>query len=114
VPIARAGAGGEVREAAARLAAGLEAFQEMLLRRAAAFRDSRTAVADSWPAFTAAARSGRASALHRGQRSCEAAIKAGTGATPPIPSEVPDGHGTCVRCGAPSACGRRVPFARAY
>jgi prolyl-tRNA synthetase len=85
----------------------------MLLRRAAAFRGSRTAVADSWPAFTAAARSGRASALHRGQRSCEAAIKAGTGATPRvIPREGPDGHGTCVRCGAPSACGRRVLFAR--
>jgi prolyl-tRNA synthetase len=69
----------------------------------------------SWPEFTEAVATGWARALHCGQPRCEEAIKAETGATPRcIPSEAPDESGTCVRCNAPSAYGKRVLFGRAY
>jgi prolyl-tRNA synthetase len=101
--------------AAERLAGELAAFQAMLARRAADFRDSRTAVTDSWPGFAAAVAAGWALALHCGEAACEAEIKAETTATPRcIPLAGEPEHGPCVRCSKASAYGKRVIFARAY
>ena len=93
----------------------LAAFQEMLARRAAGFRDEHTAVVNSWPEFAAAVAVGWALALHCGDQACEDEIKAETTATArciPLSGE-PD-QGTCIRCGKPSAYGKRLIFARAY
>jgi prolyl-tRNA synthetase len=98
-----------------RLAAELAAFQVMLARRAADFRDEHTASADSWPEFAAAVAVGWALALHCGEQACEDEIKAETTATPRcIPLAGQPEQGTCVRCGKPSAYGTRLIFARAY
>jgi prolyl-tRNA synthetase len=97
------------------LAAELDAFQAFLLKRATDFRDSHIVTVNSWPEFIEAAETGWASALHCGQPSCEDEIKAETGATPRcIPNEAPAESGTCVRCNAPSAYGKRVLFGRSY
>jgi prolyl-tRNA synthetase len=97
------------------LSAALVVFQRLLFQRAADFRESRTATANSWPEFTEAVAGGWARALHCGQASCEDDIKAETAATPRcIPGEAPAESGTCVRCNAPSAYGKRVLFGRAY
>jgi prolyl-tRNA synthetase len=97
------------------LAAALDDFQTFLLQRAADFRESRTATVNSWPEFREAVAVGWARALHCGQPSCEEEIKAETAATPRcVPSEAPAESGTCVRCNAPSAYGKRVLFGRAY
>jgi len=97
------------------LSAALDAFQAFLLQRATDFRESRTATVNSWPEFTQVVADGWARALHCGQPSCEDDIKAETAATPRcIPSEAPAESGTCVRCNAPSAYGKRVLFGRAY
>ena len=53
--------------AAERLAAELAAFQAMLSRRAADFRDEHTVTVNSWPEFTAAVATGWALALHCGE-----------------------------------------------
>ena len=74
-----------------------------------------TATVNSWPEFTEAVATGWASALHCGQPDCEDEIKAETAATPRcIPNEAPPDSGTCVRCNAPSAYGKRVLFGRSY
>ena len=97
------------------LAAELASFQAMLAQRAADFRDDHTATVSSWPEFAAAVASGWALALHCGEESCEDAIKAATTATPRcIPLAGEPEQGPCVRCGKPSAYGKRVIFARAY
>jgi prolyl-tRNA synthetase len=97
------------------LAAELEAFQAFLLRRATDFRESHTVTVNSWPEFAAAVETGWASALHCGQSSCEDEIKAETAATPRcIPNEGVAETGTCVRCSAPSAYGKRILFGRSY
>jgi prolyl-tRNA synthetase len=97
------------------LAAELDAFQAFLLKRATDFRESHTATVNSWPEFIEAVETGWASALHCGQPSCEDEIKAETAATPRcIPSEAPAESGTCVRCDAPSAYGKRLLFGRSY
>jgi prolyl-tRNA synthetase len=97
------------------LAAELAAFQTMLTRRAADFRDDHTAVVNSWPEFTAAVAVGWALALHCGEQVCEDEIKAETTATPRcIPLAGEPERGTCVRCGKASAYGKRLIFARAY
>jgi prolyl-tRNA synthetase len=97
------------------LAAELTAFQELLLRRATDFRDARTVVTDTWGEFTEAVKGGWAVAFHCGQAACEDDIKAATAATARcIPADGPSGQGTCVRCGLPSAYGKRVIFGRAY
>jgi prolyl-tRNA synthetase len=101
--------------APARLSFELTAFQALLLQRATEFRDQRTARADTWPDFAAAVSAGWALALACDDRTCEAEIQAETGATPrciPLDSE-PDA-GPCIRCGRPSAYGKRVLFGRAY
>jgi prolyl-tRNA synthetase len=97
------------------LAAELAAFQAMLARRAAGFRDEHTATVNSWPEFTAAVAAGWALALHCGEQPCEDEIKAETTATPRcIPLAGDPEQGRCVRCGKVSAYGKRVIFARAY
>jgi prolyl-tRNA synthetase len=93
----------------------LDDFQEFLLERATDFRDSHTVTVDTWEEFTAAVATGWARALHCGRPECEEEIKSETAATPRcIPIEAPAESGTCVRCDAPSAYGKRVLFGRAY
>jgi prolyl-tRNA synthetase len=97
------------------LAAELAAFQAMLARRAADFRDDHTAVVNSWLEFTAAVAVGWALALHCGDQACEDEIKAETTATARcIPLAGEPEQGPCIRCGKPSAYGKRLIFARAY
>jgi prolyl-tRNA synthetase len=97
------------------LAAELAAFQAMLTRRAADFRDDHTAVVNSWPEFVAAVAVGWALALHCGEQACEDEIKAETAASPRcIPLAGDPEQGTCIHCGRASAYGKRVIFARAY
>jgi prolyl-tRNA synthetase len=97
------------------LAVELEAFQAFLLQRATDFRESHTVMVNNWAEFTEAVETGWASALHCGQTSCEDEIKAETAATPRcIPNEGVAETGTCIRCNAPSAYGKRVLFGRSY
>jgi prolyl-tRNA synthetase len=101
--------------APSRLAAELTAFQDLLLRRATDFRDSRTATVDAWEEFAEAVKSGWALAFHCGLAECEAEIKAATSATARcIPSSGAPEEGVCVRCGLPSAYGKRLIFGRSY
>jgi prolyl-tRNA synthetase len=101
--------------APARLTDELAAFQDLLLERATAFRDSHTVVTDSWDDFVMAVATGWALALHCGIRECEEEIKAETGATARcVPLDGPSESGLCIRCGLPSAYGTRVIFGRAY
>ncbi|MCM6773459.1 proline--tRNA ligase [Nocardia sp. CDC159] len=93
----------------------LDEFQAYLLARATAFRDERTRTVDDWDEFAAAVASGWALALHCGAAACEDDIKSVTAATPRcVPLEGDSESGRCVRCGAPSAYGKRVIFGRAY
>ncbi|MEV4255901.1 proline--tRNA ligase [Spirillospora sp. NPDC049652] len=90
-------------------------FQSFLLARAEAFREEHTAAVDSWDAFAAQVAGGWARALHCGRTECEDEIKADTSATPRvIPMDAPEESGACVKCGQPSAYGKRVIFGRAY
>ena len=99
----------------ARLSFELAAVQEMLLRRATDFRDERTVRTDTWADFTAAVAVGWALALHCGDQACEDEIKAETTATARcIPLDGEPESGPCVRCGRPSAYGKRVYFGRSY
>ena len=101
--------------APARLGAELTAFQDLLLRRATEFRDQRTVTVDTWDEFVAAVATGWARAFHCGQPGCEDDIKAATSATPRvIPADGEPEQGTCIRCGRPSAYGKRLIFGRAY
>jgi prolyl-tRNA synthetase len=98
-----------------RLRAELAAFQDLLLRRATEFRDQRTVAVDTWDDFAAAVAAGWALAFHCGRPECEEEIKAATSATPRvIPADGEPAEGTCVRCGLPSAYGKRLIFGRAY
>ncbi|MDX6206062.1 MAG: prolyl-tRNA synthetase [Frankiales bacterium] len=97
------------------LPAILEAYQDFLLARATAFRDEHTQLVDDWDAFAAAVSTGWAVAFHCGRPECEDDIKALTQATPRnIPTDGAEASGLCVRCGEPSAYGKRVIFGRAY
>jgi prolyl-tRNA synthetase len=101
--------------APARLAEELDAFQDFLLSRATAFMDEHTVTAGTWGDFTAAVAAGWARALHCGEQECEEEIKAATGATARcIPRDAEPETGRCIRCGRPSAYGKRVIFGRAY
>jgi prolyl-tRNA synthetase len=93
----------------------LDDFQAELLARATAFRDEHTRTVDSWEDFAAAVAEGWALAFHCGRGECEDEIKVETTATArAIPMEGPAETGTCVRCGQPSAYGKRVVFGRSY
>ncbi len=98
-----------------RLGTELSAIQDLLLQRAASFRDSRTARADTWGEFAEAVQAGWALALHCGQPACEDDIKAATSATPRcIPADGPAAEGRCIRCQQKSAYGKRLIFGRSY
>jgi prolyl-tRNA synthetase len=99
----------------ARLADELEAFQDFLLERAATFRDEHTVTTNEWDDFVEAVATGWARAMHCGTPECEEEIKAATTATARcIPLDGPAESGPCIRCGLPSAYGKRVIFGRAY
>jgi prolyl-tRNA synthetase len=101
--------------APARLTDELDAFQDFLLERATRFRDEHTVTTDEWDDFTAAVATGWARAFHCGMPECEEEIKAATSATVRcIPLDGPPESGPCIRCGLPSAYGKRVIFGRAY
>ena len=101
--------------AAGLLTGELAAFQAMLAQRAADFMAARTVITDSWPEFATAVGVGWALALHCGEQGCEEEIKAETTATPRcIPLAGEPEQGPCIRCGKPSAYGKRLIFARAY
>ncbi len=101
--------------APARLADELEAFQDFLFERATAFRDSHTVTTDQWDDFTRAVATGWARALHCGTPECEEEIKVATAATARcIPLDGEPESGPCIRCGTPSAYGKRVIFGSAY
>jgi prolyl-tRNA synthetase len=90
-------------------------FQSFLLARAEAFRDEHTATVDSWDDFTGQVAGGWADAFHCGRPECEDEIKADTAATPRvIPDQAPEESGVCVKCGRPSAYGKRLIFGKAY
>lgn len=104
-----------LEEAPARLNFELTTFRDLLLRRATEFRDQRTVTADTWEEFTQAVAAGWAQALACGKTGCEDDIKAATGAAPRvIPDDGEPEAGTCIRCGRPSANGKRLIFGRAY
>ena len=101
--------------APARLADELDAFQDFLLERATKFRDEHTVTVNEWDDFTEAVATGWARALDCGTEECEEEIKAATTATARcIPLDGPPETGPCIRCGLPSAYGKRVIFGRAY
>jgi prolyl-tRNA synthetase len=101
--------------APARLADELDAFQDYLLERATKFRDEHTVTVNEWDDFTEAVATGWARALDCGTEECEEEIKAATTATARcIPLDGPPETGPCIRCGLPSAYGKRVIFGRAY
>jgi prolyl-tRNA synthetase len=90
-------------------------FQAFLLRRAEKFRDEHTADIDTWADFAEQVTDGWARAFHCGRSECEDEIKAETAATPRvIPTAAPEEAGHCVKCGRPSAYGKRVIFGKAY
>jgi prolyl-tRNA synthetase len=98
-----------------RLESELTSFQSMLLRRATEFRDSHTVTVNSWEEFAEAVKTGWAIAFHCGQPECEEEIKAATSATPRvIPADGEPAEGSCIRCDAPSAYGKRIIFGRSY
>ncbi|WP_027881784.1 proline--tRNA ligase [Meiothermus rufus] len=95
--------------------ARLEAFQQQLYQRALAFRDAHTWEVDSYQAFQEKVEQGFVKAFHCGEAACEKQIKAETTATTRcIPYDEPEAQGYCVRCGKPSAYGKRILFAKAY
>ncbi|MDP8975035.1 MAG: proline--tRNA ligase [Actinomycetota bacterium] len=119
VVVARVGTEGKQTVSLDGLAAAvperLSAFQQALLERATAFRDEHTTDADDWDAFAGQVSEGFATALHCGRTDCEEDIKAETSATPRcVPTDGTAEEGACVRCGQPSAYGKRLVFARAY
>ena len=117
--IARRLGGEKETIALADLASGMPALldeiQSQIYQRAKDFRDAHTRVADDWAMFVEGVAGGWVSVLHCGRPSCEDDIKAETAATPRcVPMDGAAETGACVRCGEPSAYGKRVLFARAY
>ena len=82
----------------------LVAFHEELYRRALAFREAHTRKVDTYEAFKEAVQEGFALAFHCGDKAT----------TRCVPFEAEPEEGFCVRCGRPSAYGKRVVFAKAY
>lgn len=102
------------------MATRLDDIQQALLLRAETFMTEHTQIVDDFEAFKATVEGDLwALALHCGDRDCEKAIKEETKATTrniPARGERFDtpAEGCCVRCGKPSAYGKRVIFARSY
>ncbi|MEO6866861.1 MAG: proline--tRNA ligase [Gaiellales bacterium] len=95
--------------------ARLEAYHEMLLKRATDFRDANIREVDSWDDFVEQVKTGWASVFYDGTEETEQKIKEATSATPRcIPSDYPEASGSCFVTGNPSAFGKRVLFGRSY
>jgi prolyl-tRNA synthetase len=93
----------------------LERFQQALYARALEFRDAHTWEVDSYDEFREKVEWGFVKAFHCGDAACEKQIKLETTATTRcIPYDEPEAHGSCIRCGRPSAYGKRILFAKAY
>jgi prolyl-tRNA synthetase len=93
----------------------LDDFHDQLVARALDFREAHSGVADDWETFAAQVADGFSYALHCGDEACEDDVKAETAASPRcIPTDGRPEEGRCIRCGAPSAYGTRIVFARAY
>lgn len=104
-----------MEEIAPTLADSLEAFHQALYQRALGFRDAHTWKVDTYEDFKAKVQEGFVKAFHCGEAECEREIKAETTATTRcIPLDEPEDKGRCVRCGKPSAYGKRILFAKAY
>ncbi|HUY06288.1 MAG TPA: proline--tRNA ligase [Acidimicrobiales bacterium] len=104
-----------LRDLAETMPQRLELFQQALYQRALTFRDDHTRRADSKDELLQAVTTGFVLALHCGDSACERSIKQDSGASARcIPLEGDEETGSCAYCGAPSAYGRRVLFARAY
>ncbi|MCX7740118.1 MAG: proline--tRNA ligase [Meiothermus sp.] len=100
---------------AERLKERLEQFQQDLYRRALEFREAHTWTVDSYGEFRERVERGFVRAFHCGDADCEKQIKTETTATTRcIPFDEPEAEGFCIRCGRPSAYGKRVLFAKAY
>ena len=93
----------------------LDDYHDRLVVRAQAYLDEHRGRADDWDTFERLVRTGFADALHCGEEACEDDIKTATTASPRcIPTDGEPEEGACIRCGAPSAYGTRIVFARAY
>jgi len=104
-----------VDELVAGVTTRLDAYHELLVARAQAYRDEHSAVVDDMASFEAQVAHGFAHVLHCGGPDCEGVIQERTRATPRcVPTEGASESGACIACGKPSAYGRRVVFARAY
>ncbi|MCL6526716.1 MAG: proline--tRNA ligase [Thermaceae bacterium] len=104
-----------LREVVASLPGRLEQFQRDLYQRALEFREAHTWEVDSYDLFKEKVEQGFVKAFHCGNKDCEREIKAETTATTRcIPYDEPQAHGNCIRCGRPSAYGKRILFAKAY
>ena len=97
------------------MAQRLDDYHDVLVARAVAFRDERTAPVDEWADFAEQVKTGFALAIHCGRVECEEEIKADTSATPRcVPLEGAPVDGPCVKCGQDGTYGKRIVFARAY
>ncbi|TFU27265.1 proline--tRNA ligase [Thermus tengchongensis] len=93
----------------------LDAFHQALYQRALDFQKAHTRKVDTYGEFKEAVQGGFALAFHCGDKACEKAIQEETTATTRcVPFEAEPEEGLCVRCGRPSAYGKRVVFAKAY
>ena len=105
----------QMTELSSLLPAKLEQFQHELYQRALAFREAHTWEVNSYEEFKEKVEQGFVKAFHCGDKDCEKQIKAETTATTRcIPYDEPEAHGSCIRCGKPSAYGKRILFAKAY
>lgn len=105
----------QISELLGLIPARLEQFQHQLYQRALQFRDAHTWQVDSYDEFKEKVEQGFVKAFHCGDKECEKQIKAETTATTRcIPYDEPEAHGSCIRCGKPSAYGKRILFAKAY
>ncbi|ACO45428.1 proline--tRNA ligase [Deinococcus deserti] len=111
----------ERAEAVSGMTARLDGIHDWLLERATSFMLEHTLPADTYDAFQEAIEAGNwVRAYHCAQPECEKAIKDDTKATTRnVPLDDAEffneqGEGQCVKCGQPSAYGKRVIFGRQY
>ncbi|MFC3860003.1 proline--tRNA ligase [Deinococcus antarcticus] len=108
-------------EAVSGMAARLDGIHDWLLKRAMDFMQGHTVEVDDYDTFKTKIEEGNwVRAYHCGQAECEKAIKDDTKATTRnVPLDDAEffnekGEGKCVKCGQPSAYGKRVIFGRQY
>ena len=108
-------------EAVGGMTARLDGIHDWLLERATNFMLEHTIPVDDFETFTAKIEEGHwVRAYHCGDADCEKSIKEATKATTRnVPLDDAEffnepGEGQCVKCGKPSAYGKRVIFGRQY